>query len=305
MIRAKTQDPLDWLIIDGAYVVWRSYHATPPLSNSKGFPTNAIHGFVGGIRNALKETRAKHCIVAMEGGTGGREDLLPNYKADRKAPPSDLELQFGMIWQISEALGWKTIQIPGLEADDVIYSLLKSHCPGSRAIFTTDKDIVSLVDDHTWVYAKEKGHGMYLNVEHYTEKWGVPPHKIPDILTLNGDTIDSIPGVKGIGKKSAVSLIQKYGGLPEMEKAWQDGSLDPKTKAKLDADKENYELSKKAVQLIEAVVTQPLFVEPDIEKAIGLFRELEMNKTIEKLEKEQFQTESPNPQYQQSLTLDC
>jgi len=281
MIPAK-QKPIDTLIIDGAYLCWRSFHATPPLLSKSGIPTGAIHGFINSIRSALKETKANECIIAWEGGTGGRDQIIPGYKQDRIALPSNLGQQMQKIRTLSELMGWPVIRVEGLEADDVIYSIVLQNQTKVKAIFTTDKDIIALADETTMIYAREKGKSIYYTKEDYAEKWGVSPQYIPAVLALCGDQIDCIPGVSGIGKKTATELVRQYFTVEAIIQAADQGKLKPKVANAIITQKENLLASQKAIQLIQVKIEPPDDLK-NLDEAIKQLEELDMVSTAKAL----------------------
>lgn len=285
MIAAK-QKPIHTLIIDGAYLCWRSFHATPPLLSKAGEPTGAIHGFINSIRSALKETKATECLIAWEGGAGGREKIIPGYKQDRIELPSNLGKQMNQIRVLSELMGWPVIRVEGLEADDVIYSLVLQNPLLQKAIFTTDKDIIALTDDTTLIYAREKGKSIYYTKEDYTEKWGVEPKYIPAILALCGDQIDCIPGVTGIGKKTATGLIKQYQTIEAVMEAANNGHLKPKVANAIISQKESLLASQKAIQLIYTVIEKQV-CKKNIQEAISQLEALDMVTTAKSLKQKQ------------------
>ena len=217
---AKTSPPVDWLIIDGAYLCWRSFCSTPPTFRSPtGESTSTLHGFIGGVRSARKDTRASKVIIAWEGGSPHRDAIFSSYKAERRTMPDDLASSFQLVQRIAPMLGWPVIQVIGLEADDVIFSL-KSQLTGTCAVFTTDKDIISLMSPEFRIYQRAKGKGGYLTEDEIKQKWGVAPSQIPDVLAIAGDQVDGIPGVKGIGMKTAIKLVSHFGNIETiLEKA--------------------------------------------------------------------------------------
>lgn len=277
-LRAKDQPPIDWLVIDGGYLCWRSYFSTPKLTADDGTPTGAVHGFLGSITNALKETRAKHCVIAWDGGSSGREAIIPEYKANRSKTPDDLAGQFKLIRQISNYMGWPVVLVNNMEADDVIFNLCE-HCDGSKAIFTTDKDIISLVKPELYIYTRDKGKGWYLTEAFYEDKWGVHPKQIPDVLTLCGDSIDGIPGVKGVGKKSAVDLIKEFGSLDSLLANLASDKVKPKIRTAI-ASSDTLQKSREAISLIKHPIDpESIISKPDPEKAFELLTRLKMHKT--------------------------
>lgn len=290
MVPCSKYSPVEWLIIDGAYLVWRSYCSTPKFLSPTGEPTGALHGFIASTRKAIKETGAKHCIVAWEGGSPQREELLPSYKSKRRELPDELSQSFKLVQEVIPLLGWPIIQKAGLEADDVIFSLSKS-LPGTKVVFTTDKDIISLVSDDLLIYTREKGKSWLLGETHYKEKWGVEPRYIPDILALSGDAIDEVPGIAGIGKKTATTLVQNFGSIEDIlkEAASPTSKIKEKTRNLLLQNTKLLDLNRALIALRQTELTQlsPSTFEPN-PAVIARLTSLGMKKTAEQIAK-QFQ----------------
>ena len=202
------------LLVDGSSYLYRAFHALPELKSPQGEPTGAIYGVLSMLRKLATDyqAQARACVFDAKGRTF-RDDEYPDYKATRTAMPDDLSAQIEPLREAVEALGWPVLTIEGVEADDVIATLAEQ-AKGrgwSTVISTGDKDLTQLVDEHTlWIntMSNEK-----LDVEGVTKKFGVPPGKIVDYLTLVGDAIDNIPGVDKVGPKTASKWIAQYGSL--------------------------------------------------------------------------------------------
>jgi DNA polymerase-1 len=205
--------PSLWLV-DGSHAIFRAYHALPHLSTRKGVPTNAVYGFTTMVLKALREGNPSHFAVAFdEEAKAKRSEIYTEYKATRGAPPDDLKPQFPLVRRVLEALRIPAIGFAGYEADDVIATLARqARARGWEVVIVTgDKDLMQLVDGNLRSYDSmyEKWYGP-AEVE---EKWGVPPGQVADLLALTGDKIDNIPGVPGVGEKTAASLLKEYGNL--------------------------------------------------------------------------------------------
>src|SRR3981081_4028173 len=202
------------LLVDGSSYLYRAFHALPELKNQKGEPTGAIYGVLNMLRKLASDykAQARACVFDAKGRTF-RDDEYPEYKATRTAMPGDLSLQVEPLREAVEALGWPVLVIDGVEADDVIATLVEqAKGKGWKSVISTgDKDLTQLVDeDVLWVntMSNEK-----LDIEGVTRKFGVPPDKIVDYLALLGDAIDNIPGVDKVGPKTACKWITQYGSL--------------------------------------------------------------------------------------------
>src|SRR6266446_1473142 len=205
--------PSLWLV-DGSHTIFRAYHALPHLSTRQGVPTNAVYGFTTMLLRAIREGNPTHLAVAFdEEAKAKRSEVYSGYKATRGAPPEDLTPQFPLVRRVLEALRVPAIGFPGYEADDVIATLARrARALGWEVVIVSgDKDLMQLVVDGIRCYDSmyEKWYGP-AEVE---EKWGVPPSQVADLLSLTGDKIDNIPGVPGVGEKTAAGLLKEYGTL--------------------------------------------------------------------------------------------
>lgn len=202
------------LLVDGSSYLYRAYHALPDLRNSAGEPTGAIYGFLNMLRRLQKDypTAYRACIFDAKGKTF-RNDLYQEYKANRAAMPDDLVEQTGRILELVDMLGWPVLQVEGVEADDIIGTLtVKAHEDGFDTIVSTgDKDMSQLVDDK--VTLVNTMNNEVLDREGVIKKFGVPPERIVDYLSLIGDTSDNVPGVAKVGPKTAVKWLTQYQSL--------------------------------------------------------------------------------------------
>jgi DNA polymerase-1 len=216
------------LLVDGHYFAYRSFFAIRGLSNSRGEPTNAVFGFVKALRKMLSDIKPDAAAVVWDAGLPERRMvLLPSYKQQREETPQDLQRQFPLIEQAVKGLGLNNASLPGHEADDLIASYAARACAadsGARVVIATnDKDIYALVGERVSIYttgknevaAHSEGFAL-LGVPEVEAKWGVPPGQIPDVLALTGDVVDNIPGVSGVGPKTAAKLVKETGGVRQM-----------------------------------------------------------------------------------------
>lgn len=201
-------------LIDCNSYIYRFYYAVKGLSNSKELPTNAIYGFTGMLLKMLKE-RDNIIIVAVFDSPQPtkRHEIYDKYKANRPIMPDDLIVQIPVIKDIIDALGIHRIEMPGYEADDILGSLAKKYANEGHevSILSGDKDLLQLVDDRVRIYDYMKD--ALIDKKKVIETYGVEPEMIPDIMALTGDSIDNIPGVKGIGEKKAKELISMAGSV--------------------------------------------------------------------------------------------
>ena len=211
------------LLVDGSSYLFRAYHALPDLRNKAGEPTGAIHGMVGMLRRLRDDTRLHGgamlgAVIFDAPGRTFRDDLYADYKANRASTPEDLVAQIAPIHELTQALGWPLLVVPGIEADDVIGTLAtQAREAGMRTVISTgDKDLAQLVDDQTVLVNTMTRDGVppvLMDAAGVREKFGVNPEQIIDFLSLTGDTVDNVPGVDKVGPKTAAKWLNEYGTL--------------------------------------------------------------------------------------------
>ncbi|HVO07859.1 MAG TPA: DNA polymerase I [Burkholderiaceae bacterium] len=204
------------VLVDGSSYLYRAYHALPDLRAPDGFPTGAVHGMVGMLRWLRERYPAEHaaCVFDAKGKTF-RDEWYPQYKATRAPMPDDLARQIEPIHEVVRLLGWPVLEVPGIEADDAIGTLARVAAEtGHRVLISTgDKDLAQLVrPDVTLINTMAKPPEI-LDAAGVLAKFGVPPERIVDYLTLIGDTVDNVPGVEKVGPKTAAKWINDYGSL--------------------------------------------------------------------------------------------
>jgi len=203
-----------FILVDGSSYLYRAFHAPPHLTNSRGEPTGAVYGVVNMLRSLLKQYQPSHMVVVFDAkGKTFRDELFAEYKSHRPAMPEELRCQIEPLHQIIRAMGLPLLSVSGVEADDVIGTLAQRASAEGRAtlISTGDKDMAQLVDSHvTLINTMTNTILGPLQVE---EKYGVPPERIIDLLALMGDKSDNIPGVPGVGEKTALAMLQGIGGI--------------------------------------------------------------------------------------------
>lgn len=274
-------------LIDGSGYIFRAYYAIRSLSTSKGFPTNAIYGFTQMILKLAKEAKPEYWAIVFDSiEPTFRDELYADYKANRSEPPDDLVPQFPYIPKVVEALNIPMLVKPGFEADDIIATMAQR---AKKAGFTVtvisgDKDLMQLVNDtvELWDPMKEK----HYRLPEVIQRFGVPPGKVADVFGLVGDTSDNIPGVPGIGPKTAGKLIQEYGDLETLLK--NAGDITGKTGESLKIYADQARLSKQLATLYYDV---PIpfdenglhYREIDTEACHDLFRELEFSRLLSEI----------------------
>ena len=202
------------ILVDGSSYLYRAYHALPPLTNSKGKPTGAVKGVINMMRRLQKDYPESTLVVVFDAkGKTFRDDMYSEYKANRPPMPDDLRMQIEPIHQIIQAMGLPMLTIDGVEADDVIGTLAVQATIIEQPVVvsTGDKDIAQLVNEHITLVNTMTN--TLLDREGVIEKFGIPPELIIDFLALLGDKSDNIPGVPGVGEKTALGLLQGIGGL--------------------------------------------------------------------------------------------
>lgn len=256
-MRHKTKKRERVGIVDGHAVLYRSFYAIPEMTAPDGTPTNAVYGCVRYSLNILRDEGCDRLIWVFDpGGVTEREKQYKDYKATRDPMPESLSAQVPLVKSIFRAMGLNTVEVEGIEADDVIATLARifSRENNEVIIYSSDKDLCQLVDDSIKIAVRDKssrGH-IYLDREGVTARFGVSPSRIGDYLALVGDASDNIPGIKGIGTKTAVSLIEKYGSLEEIYNKITEVSP-VSLRKKLESGKEMACLSRELVRLEENV----------------------------------------------------
>jgi DNA polymerase I len=201
-------------LIDGSGYIYRAFHAIPGLRTGAGVPTNAAYGFATMVAKLLREERPEHVVVVFDapGGTF-RDDLFAQYKQHRPPMPDDLKPQLPLVRRIVAAMRLPAIEYPGVEADDVIGTLAAqaSRAGIETVIVTGDKDMMQLVDERTTLLDTMRDRRV--GVAEVRAKFGVGPDLVPDVLGLMGDAVDNIPGVTGVGEKTATALVSKIGAV--------------------------------------------------------------------------------------------
>lgn len=272
-------------LIDGTSLLYRSYYAIQRLSTSKGFPTNAVYGFISMLRKLMEKEKPAYLGIVFDAkGPTIRHKAFKEYKAHRKPMPEDLAVQIPVVKKVVRAMKIPFFEYENYEADDVLASLarLASSQNIPSVIVTNDKDIFQLVDELTIVYNPVKE--IYIDREKVKSYFGVLPSQVTDVLALWGDSTDNIPGVPGIGEKTSKELIGEFGSVENLLK-----NLDKIKKPRLqEAIKQNLDKLKLSQQLatIEKELDLKFNLEdfsvaaPDDKELIGLYQELEFSSLL-------------------------
>lgn len=232
------------VLIDGNSLINRSFYATPPLSAKDGTPTNAVYAFVNMLVRIIGDIKPRYMLVAFDRKEPTfRHEMYADYKGTRKPMPEDLRPQIDLMKKVLDTMGISRYEQAGIEADDIIGSMAKRY-KGDTIIITGDKDSFQLVDETTSVYFTRRGiteTEIYSN-ENFKEKTGIEPIQIIDLKSMMGDSSDNIPGIAGVGEKTALSLVEKYGSLENLYSHIDE--LSGKLKEKVENSKDIAFLSK-------------------------------------------------------------
>ncbi|WP_419957277.1 5'-3' exonuclease [Psychrobacillus psychrotolerans] len=238
------------LVIDGMALLFRSFFATAMsgnyFKNDKGIPTNAVQGFARHVLAAQNLMQPTHMAVCWDKGMlTFRNELYDGYKANRPKPAEELIPQFDMAQELSEHLGWMNFGIAGMEADDTIASITHKWKDDARfTIVSGDKDLLQLLEPSTEIAFTKKGFSIYdmYNESRFYEEYGISPLLFPDVKAFMGDSSDGYAGVKGIGPKTALQLVQTYGTVDKVLEALP--LLKAGQRTKIETDLEMLKLSK-------------------------------------------------------------
>ncbi len=264
-------------LVDGSSYIYRAYFAIRHLSSPSGQPTNAIYGFVQMLLKLLKDHHPRHLAVVFDAGRiTFRNQIYPAYKANRESMPDDLRAQVGRIRDVVRAFNIPALELEGFEADDIIGALAQEYSSrgGQVVVVTGDKDLMQIVTERVTLLDTMKGKTSGIAEVH--ERFGVAPELVPDILGLAGDSSDNIPGVPGIGEKTAIKLLQEFGSLDALlERA---GEVKGKNGEKLREFREQALLSRQLATIernVPITVSDADLVacEPDTAALNALFKE--------------------------------
>ncbi len=204
-------------LIDGNSYIYRAFYAIKELQNSRGLPTNAIYGFTNMLLKIIREKKPDGIAISFDSPVPTeRHRLFEAYKAQRPETPGDLVRQLPYIRKIIDAFNIKVFEIPGFEADDILCTIAKKASEKGINVFivTADKDMLQIIDERIKIYDPMKD--RVLDASYVMERYGVTPERIPELMALAGDAVDNIPGVKGIGEKTALELLKDFGSLDEL-----------------------------------------------------------------------------------------
>jgi len=213
----KSHDPNNLILIDGSGYIFRAFYGLPPMTNQDGVPVNAVFGFTKMLLKLIDDLKPIYAAVIFDVARKTfRNEIYEDYKGNRSDPPEDLIPQFSIIRNATEAIGLPVVEMEGFEADDLIatYASLAQDMKKKVIIISSDKDLMQLVDDNIILFDPMKQ--FWINEDEVFEKFGVYPNKVIDVQSLAGDSSDNIPGVPGIGVKTAAELINQFDNLDQL-----------------------------------------------------------------------------------------
>jgi len=280
------------ILVDGNNLLFRSYYATAYngnfMKNSKNFPTNALFGFANMINKIINEEKPTHIIVAFDKGKTFRHEKYDDYKAGRIQMPDELKQQFPIAKQLLTHMGITHYEIENYEADDIIGTFAK-YCEEddnyTGTIISSDKDLLQLISNTVDIKLLKSKDYIRYNKESFTKEYGIKPINIIDLKALMGDASDNIPGVKGIGEKTALKLLQEHKSLDGIYN--NIDKITGKTKEKLENDKQNAYMSFELATIYKEVpleinIEDLEYKKPDIENLNKLYEELEFYSFLKK-----------------------
>ena len=283
------------ILIDGNNLLFRSYYATAYtgnlMKNSKGIPTNGLFGFVNMMNKIISEENPEYVMVAFDKGHNFRQDMYDGYKDGRIETPGDLKVQFPIAKELCTLMGIKYIEQDNYEADDIIGTFARMADEDKNynaTIISSDKDLLQLISDEVDVKLLKQKDYIMMNNQTFFDTYGITPIHMIDLKSLMGDASDNIPGVKGIGEKTALSLLQKYGTLDSVYEHIDE--ISGKTKEKLINDKDNAYFSYKLATIYKNIDFKYTFDDikyngPKTNELIEKYKELEFNSFLKSIPK--------------------
>ena len=282
------------ILIDGNNILFRSYYATSYsgviMKNSKGFPTNALYGLINMLNKIIIEEKPTHIMIALDKGKTFRHEKYLDYKAGRKEMPEELKMQFPVAKEVIESLGIKWIECEGYEADDIIGTFAKEIDRDPEfigTIISSDKDLLQLISEDVDVKLLKSHDYIRMDKQVFFDTYQTEPIHMIDLKALMGDSSDNIPGVKGIGEKTAISLISKYSSIDNLYNHIDE--IKGKTKEKLINDKDACYMSLDIATIykdvpIDVSLDKLAYNGIDYDKYISILKELEFSSLLKKID---------------------
>ena len=290
------------ILVDGNNLLFRSYYATAYtgnlMKNSDGFPTNALFGFVNMINKIINEEKPEYMMIAFDKGHNFRQDMYDNYKDGRIETPSDLKIQFPVAKELCTLMGIKYIEVDNYEADDIIGTFARMADEDKNynaTIISSDKDLLQLISDEVNVKLLKQKDYILMDEAVFFEYYGIKPIRMIDLKSLMGDPSDNIPGVKGIGEKTAIGLLQKYETLDGVYEHIDE--IKGKLKEKLLVDKDNAYFSYKLATIYKTIDFEYTFEDikyngPMVDELISKYKELGFNSFLKSVSNNRIITKS-------------
>ncbi|MFM1852428.1 MAG: hypothetical protein RIS54_2112 [Verrucomicrobiota bacterium] len=288
-----------WMLVDGFNLAFRAFYGMPELTRSDGFPTGALHGWVKSLWRLEDDQQPAATLVFFDlGGSQDRLALHPEYKAQRQEPPEALEQQIPVIKQLTRAMGLVGVERDGVESDDLLaaQAVALANAGHEVLVVSADKDFAQIVDDRIKILlppptANPKLGWRVLDSAGVAEKFGVTPVQIADYLALVGDTADNIPGLAGVGPKTAAKWLQEHGSLEGV--IAQAGTLKPdRFREQVSAAAERLRLNRRLTTFDLGLPTvDAVRGEPQVGELLRLMEELEMRSTLNDARKRYTQPE--------------
>ncbi len=274
-------------LIDGSSYIYRAYHAVRGLSTKEGFPTNAIYGFTNMLLKVLREQEPDYVAMVLDSpGPTHRHEIFPDYKANRPPMPDDLRVQIPRIEDLSKAFNIATLRIDGYEADDIIATLVDrfSEDVDDIVIVSSDKDFMQLVSQGVRMLDTMKD--RWIGIDDVKERFGVDPEHVPDVLALIGDSSDNVPGLTGVGPKTAGKLISRFGDLESLFE--HSDEITGKVGENLSSEADTVRLSFSLVTLdrevpLDVTLDNLSMKDPDDEALRTIFSELQFTRFLKDL----------------------
>src|ERR687897_157739 len=315
MAQSNGGTPRELFLIDGNSLAYRAFFALPEsIATSDGRPTNAIFGFASMLVKILTDYGPVPTVVVCNAGMSGRKEISPEYKAQRSSRPDLLKQQWPALQPLVEAFGYPNVSVEGYEADDVIAALTEqARAEGIPVMVVTgDRDAYQLVTDGVRIMTTSRGitDTKVYDRQGVIDRYGIPPELVPDFIGLKGDTSDNIPGVPGIGDKTAAELLQRFGSLEDVL-ANVDQISGAKRKQNLIEHAEDARVSKRLATMVHDVPIEldlagELTRERDRSRLRAMFRDFELRDPLRRLEEALDAAESaaiPRPEADTARTV--
>ncbi len=294
-------------LIDGTAYIYRAYHAIRRLSNSKGFPTNAVFGFTRMLLKLIEDKSPEYIVMCFDSkGPTFRHEMYDKYKANRPPMPEDLSVQIPFIKKVVKGFNLPIIELPGYEADDLIGTLARVAGENGYSVVmvTGDKDFMQLVSENSVIWDPMKT--ITIDNEYIKTTFNIQPYQFIDVMGLSGDSADNVPGVPGIGRKTALKLITAYGSMDNLYQNITE-IKGKKQKENLMAYKEQALLSRKLVTIethvdIDFSINEYSLIPPDNAVLSGLYKELDFTQLMEQVS---IQSDLSHKDYHSIQTMDA